>query len=81
MISSDYLDSWNPYTNPNKKKYIKYSFLIMWVMSPTLSFLKNLKLDREWNDWDYVNDMLENELSQNHIQWLNRKKPPISISS
>ena len=38
-------------------------------------FLKKFKLDGEWNDWDYVNDMLlENELSKNHINWLLRKK-------
>ena len=38
-------------------------------------FVKKFKLDREWNDWDYVNDMLlENELSKNHINWLLRKK-------
>ena len=62
-----------PYTNPNKNtlnilsNYVGYESYIV--------FLKKFKLDREWNDWDYVNDMLlENELSQNHIQWLNRKK-------
>ena len=62
-----------PYTKPNKNtlnilsNYAGYESYIV--------FVKKFKLDREWNDWDYVNDMLlENELSKNHINWLLRKK-------
>ena len=62
-----------PYTKPNKNtlnvlsNYAGYESYIV--------FLKKFKLDGEWNDWDYVNDMLlENELSKNHIQWMMRKK-------
>ena len=61
-----------PFTKPNKNtlnvlsNYAGYESYVV--------FLKKFKLDGEWNDWDYVNDMLlENELSKNHIQWLSRK--------
>ena len=62
-----------PFTKPNKNtlnvlsNYAGYESYIV--------FLKKFKLDGEWNDWDYVNDMLlEKELSKNHINWLLRKK-------
>jgi len=62
-----------PYTKPNNNtlnilsNYVGYESFIV--------FIKKFKLDREWNDWDYINDMLlENELSKNHINWLIRKK-------
>ena len=62
-----------PYTKPNKNtlnilsNYAGYESYIV--------FLKKFKLDGEWNDWDYVNDiLLEKKLSKNHILWLMRRK-------
>ena len=45
-----------PYTKPNNNtlnilsNYVGYESFIV--------FIKKFKLDREWNDWDYINDML-----------------------
>ena len=62
-----------PYTNPNKNtlnvlsNYAGYESYTV--------FLKKFKLDNEWNDWDFINDMLlENKISKSHINWLIRKK-------
>ena len=62
-----------PYTKPNNNTLNILSNYVGYV-SYTV-YKKKYKLDGEWNDWDYVNDMLlENELSKNHINWLLRKK-------
>ena len=61
-----------PYTKPNNNTLNILSNYVGYV-SYTV-YKKKYKLDEEWNDWDYVNNMLlENKLSKKHINWLMRR--------